>query len=447
MNNIEYNGENVKAVLTFGNGLVYIAEQNNISDRIIKRWAKDKKENNTAGNPLGIPQSGTISLQIIDYNDLLVLTNEQSPYHGYLKENVKIEMFRLKDDEWIPFGVYYTDGWASSVEYGKGYLTNISGRDIITHISMLEIPKLPAFASIKATDVLNYLLQGCGLTTDQYEIDDGIDLNIPYLIKKGKYMGYILKELCNALISVIVSDDTGKIIIKRAFLQSGKSLGVVDAGMLLNMQIRENGDKIYDAVKVTYSSVAVGVSRKLSEILGYTIKSGDDFIDNIEIPDNTIGIDGVSFKYKIDKDTTCKLDSVSYQGFQGGLTVQTVNKGEDIVTDVSIIGRTSSEATAFVYDSEHSTEVNDVNTLNINNIYIQNKTTAQKYADQVLDYLRQISHKVSIRCFFGLDVDCGKTFTIKDAETSIINGTYYITSLHIEGGTSYICNIEAIKID
>lgn len=442
----EYACENIKVKLTFGNGKVYEAEQHNRDVNILQNWTKQKRENNTSGNPLGIPQASTFNLHILDDTDELVSTNKNSPFYGYMKEGVKVEVFRMVNGEWSPFGVGYTESWNSNIEYGHGYKTTLRVHDRLTQLGLMGIPQLPSFSSIKAVDVLKYLLEGCGLTADEYSIDAKLDLNINYFVTQGKLMRDTLRELCHALLAVIVVDDTGKIIIKPALSVTGKHLGTISPSIMQSLVVKSNNDKVYDVVKVSYTNMNVGVSR---ELIGFEaeIPNGESFIDNVTIPANTIGIDGVSIEYDINSSELDKIDSIYYQGFQNGLTLSILNGSSKLNGFIKVYGRTANESSAFVYDSKHNEDnINQASVLEINNIYIQNKAIAQSYANKVLSYLETLAQKITIKSYIGLDVDCGDTFDIANNESNIAAGKYYITSVNVSSGTNYSNTIEAIRI-
>lgn len=442
----EYAFENIKVKLTFGNGEVYEAEQYNTDKNIIQKWTKQKRENNTSGNPLGVPQASTFTVQILEDTDKLVATNTKSPFFGYMKDGVKVEMFRMVDGVWSPFGVGYTEGWNSNIEYGHGYKTTLRVHDRLTQLGLMSVPKLPAFSSIRVSEVLKYLFEGCGLTTEEYLVDSRLDLNINYFVTQGKLMRDILKELCNALLAVVVVDDTGKIIVKPALTNTGKNLGDVSTEILQSLTVRSNDDKVYNAVKVNYTNMNIGVTHELASI-DTVIPTGSSFIDSITLKNSTIGIDGVSVEYDVDASTLDKLDSLYYHGFQSGLSVSMMNSGSSIDAVIKVYGRTADESSAYVYDSRHNEDnINGTSLLELSNIYIQSKDTAQEYANKVLEYLERMTHKITLKSYIGLDADCGDTFIINSKDSGIASGTYYITSVNVSSGSNYSSTIEAIRI-
>ena len=165
-------GQQLKCKLTFDNGKVYECSTTNTDDKVLQTARINESEGITSGNPLGIMSSNSVNLSILDSAGVLVLTNASSPYAGYMRNGVKIELTLInKDGSESPFGTYYTDDWDTKMSNGGYDTTNLNGKDYLDYIGNMEIPELDAFASVEISELLVAIFEGLGLKSDQYYIN------------------------------------------------------------------------------------------------------------------------------------------------------------------------------------------------------------------------------------------------------------------------------------
>lgn len=440
----EFNGENIRVKLTFDNGQTYIAETLNRNDKEVYQLEINENEGNTNATPIGIMSPNTASIQLLDNNNQLVSVNKQSPYYGYMRDGVRVDIYREKSlDDWESFGVYYTDGWNSAIEYGEGFRTSLYCYDRLNWLGNKEIPKIPAFTSIKIGVLLEQLLLGCGLTADEFEISNQLDLDIAYSVTKGSLMRDTLNEIAQALLARITCNRFGKIIIKPAF-SDGKNIGTLKDVNIQNFNIKHNTNTMYKHVKLNYNKIDLDVSQVLAQLKGVQLAVGENVIPNIDIGSNCQGIDAVNVNHNSNEMSPIRVTSIHYTGFQNGLTVG-IMANTSTKADIVIEGRRSSNTTAVEYSIGADEDTSKSNVLQISNIYIQDETKAKKYVADVKEYLDKIAQQYTIITpAAGLDVECGKYFNLPSE--SMYGGTFYIKGVRFTIGTNYRCTIDAIKV-
>lgn len=451
MANIEMrNGQQLKCILTFDNGMTYECITSNSEDHVLQAARINENEGITSGNPLGIMSSNTANISILDASGDLVLTNSSSPYAGYMRNGVKMEFTIINPDgSTEPFGIYYTDDWDTRRANGGYDTTNLNGKDFLDYIGNMEIPELSAFSSVEISSLLNAIFEGLGLKSGEYYIDPTLNLKLTFSVTKGAKVRDTLNSIANALIARIVIDRSGVIMVKPAFPEIPENLDTLSSQFVLDTTIAHNSDSQYNRVRLDYVAVGIRESETLAAINNYNVKPGINEIDSIEIPSNTQGIDGVYITYDVKPENYENIiESIEYTGYQGGVSVVFNSLSSDSFNaDIVISGRTSGATRQSIYaDVNASNPVKVANLLILTSDYIQSKSIAEQYINSVAEYLRKISATIRFNSLFSPSINTGVYVNIENT-VETLTGTYYLSNISFNFGESYSVSVTAIKMN
>lgn len=429
-----YNGEPVKCKFTFDNDETYEASSLNKDNNVIQQLHIHKKESENNLNPLGIMTSNTIGITIVDKDRLLVPTNTSSPYYGYMRSGVKVELWVKKDNSWEEMGIYYTKSWDSSRGGDGDKPSNISCQDRLNYIGGMEMPELESYASVNMVKLLEDIFKGIGLTEDDYEIDDGLDRTLNVSVRKGERVRDNLNSIAQALLARIIIGDNGKIYVKKAF-PTMSSAKTINGDCFKSISIKDNPDVQYNKVILKYSDFGVKTSEPLAEVDNILINQGENNIRAISISDRTQGIECISVMPDISNVTVSNYDNiitdVLCQGFQGGVDVKFYSSYEEQVKGkISILGRIAGASTKSISLDIPERDNKVSNTLIIVSEFIQSDSQASDYLLEVVDYLGKMSTMLVVESNVVPYINNGEYIEIQ-SNVDIIAGIYYIISIDI----------------
>lgn len=451
MANIEMkNGQQLKCLLTFDNDMTYECVTSNSADCVLQSARINENEGITSGNPLGIMSSNSVNISIIDTRGVLVLTNASSPYIGYMRNGVKMEFTLINPDgSTEPFGVYYTDDWDTMRSNGGYDTTNLNGKDFLDYIGNKEVPELDAFSSVEISSLLVAIFEGLGLSADEYSIDPSLNLKLTFSVTKGAKVRDTLNSIANALIARITVNRSGVVEVKPAFPDIPDIVDTLDARYMINTTIAHNVDSQYNKVRLDYVAVGVKDSEVLARISDYVIHPGNNSIDSVALPSNTLGIDGVYLTYGVTpKNYEDIIGSLSYTGYQGGISISFESLVDfSFSADIVIEGRTSGATKQSIYaDVNSERPVRVGNLLILTSDYIQSKAIAEEYINKVAQYLSKISATIKFNSLFSPSIKTGTYVNIENT-LNTLDGTYYLSNISFNFGESYSVNVTAIKLN
>ena len=345
-----YNGAPIKIKMTFDNNATYEASSANTTNNVIQTGNISENESINSGNPLGIMTSNKVHLEILDLDGVLIATNTASPYFGYMRSGVKVELWEYRNSTWVEMGTYYTNGWDNRRKNG-GYTTSqIDCQDRLNYIGGMQMPELESYASVNMIVLLEAIFQGIGLTSSDYYIDPSLDATLNVSITKGERVRDNINSIAQALLARITMGRDSKIYVRPAF-PTMTTAKTIDNNAILDYSIQNNDDMQYNKVTLKYSEIGVKTSETLAEVDNVLISNGVNEVKAISISDRTQGIDGVTVQLTIDEsivvsDYTNIISDITYKGYQGGIDVTFASTfANQIKGKILVLGRVAGSST------------------------------------------------------------------------------------------------------
>lgn len=442
-------GQQLKCKLTFDNGKVYECSTTNTDDKVLQTARINESEGITSGNPLGIMSSNSVNVSILDSAGVLVLTNASSPYAGYMRNGVKMELTLInKDGSEAPFGTYYTDDWDTKRSNGGYETTNLNGKDYLDYIGNMEIPELDAFASVEISELLVAIFEGLGLKSDQYYINPSLNLELTFSVTKGAKVRDTLNAIANALIASITISRNNVIQVNPAFPTQPAEIPVLESHYISDTTIGHNRDSQYNEVRLDYVAVGIQESVDLARLNSYRLAPGPNSIDSVEIPSNTQGIDGIFVSCSATHlNYAALIGDIDYTGYQGGISISIESLAEEAFdADIVVSGRTSGSTRKSIYAKVGGNKsINTGLTLMLTSEYIQSDAIAKKYIADVADYLSKIAATIRFNCLLSPVIETSSYVQLENTADTL-DGIYFITGLSFNFSETYSVDVTAIKI-
>ena len=421
-----YEYENIKAKLTFENGLTYEVELNSKNtDKFVTYFNKRQTESIKYNSLFGSITSNIINLSIFDSNNYLDINNSASPYFDYMRHGVKIELtIKNKDSgNYEPFGTFYVTKWSNSFYNGLQDVTPIQAEDEITYILNRDMPKLPAYSGVKASKLITDVLVGCGIDKKRIKIDESLDYELPFGTTEDDKVGYFLNSICTALCAVMTINDKNDILIYSALKSYGKTWSMID-DIPIKFSGSNNDKSTYSRVKVTYDKA---VGREVGTILD-TIISTDGQVTEI---------DGLTFNNKMlsvleisaEKDDV-DAEILDFQAYQNGIDLKVkCNKSVDEL-NLHIVGEKILTTKKYVTsDIDFSDRTKDrVVSLNIYNEYISTDKEAKIIANLMAKYIANMDRQLNIETVYNPRIQTGDIIIF---DNKLVRGQFKVISTNI----------------
>lgn len=410
-----------------------------------------KEQNSiTAGNPVGIVSPNSLSLRLFDEDNLLNPDNTSSPYYGYMRTGVKVELFYSEDngESWNPLGIFYTESWGISLSESGFTPAELSCQDNLAYIGNMEIPPLDAYAGLNVATLLERVFEGLGLTPEDYFIDPALPtVNLLFAVTPGSKVNELLNSAAQSLLAWVNTNREGVITIAPAFPEV-TIFGELELRQSETISFRHNELAVYNRVYLRYNKADNRPSDIILSLQNQVIKDGLNTFENLQANDSILSIDGVYVSFPTDTDDALgHISDVSYTASQSGITINiTAELEADLVVNISVEGRTVGKTTASVKSTVKSRDPKVANVLHIENPFIQVESTAQQYADAVADYLYNMERQVEVTGLFSPVLTVGQYITVSTDE-SLFNGTYLITGVNlVHSPDGYYNTLTMIKL-
>lgn len=443
----EWNNPQFKAIFTFDNGATFetTTDKTNIDNSCIINFMLSESEANLIGNPLGIFTSNSLTLEIVDKLGVLIPTNISSPYFGYIRNGVKIEVFKLDDGE--PFGVYYSNSWDVNRENGTFKTVTIAADDMLTYIGNIETPELPSYIGLDIKELLKNVFLAIGLEEKDFFIDESLQLSMSYGITKGEKIRDVLNGICQSLVARIVLRRDGVIYVTPAFPNTEPYGEIKTDAFIENYTIAHNQSNTYNKVKLNYNRVTNRPSEIIETLNNVELVMGVNEFNNIEIPQNVISYDGVFVEYEANSESyDDKIKNISFKGYQGGISITIESaKSEPFFANIEIAGRLANATDSYVESTIKTTDAKVANPLILNSFVIQNEQDALSYVNKVVEYLEKISHQVDLNGLFSTEIEPGMYIVIR-SDVEELAGKYYVMGYNLTCGEGATTSLQCLKM-
>lgn len=443
----DWNNPEFRLDFTFDNNATFTTQTNNVNtdNSCCINLIINEKEANIIGNPLGVFTSNSVNIEIVDKLNVLIPTNTSSPYYGYMRNGVQIDITDITNN--IPFGTYYVSDWNVDRENGEFGTINIMAEDKLTYIGNMEVPELPAYIGLDVKVLLKNLLNAIGLTDNEFYIDPSLTLNMSFSITKGSTVRDVLNSIAQSLIARITLRRDGKIYVMPAFPTINVYGEIANDNYVENYNIAHNTANTYNKVKLSYNQVSNRPSEILQTLNNVELVLGENVFSNIEIPYNVLSYDGVYVEYEADEVSyDDKITSISFQGFQGGISI-TINsaKSEPFLCNIEIAGKSANITDSYVESIIQGTDVKVANVLNLTSFVIQTESDARAYIAKVITYLQTINQQVTLSGLFSTEIEPGMYIKI-NSDISELDGIYYVDGYSLTCGQGDTTSLSVLKM-
>lgn len=444
----KYNQEQIRLTMKFDNGTEYIAITDNTTDNILEAIHIVENESNNNGNPLGVMSSNSINFSIYDARGVLIQSNTSSPYYGYMRNGV-LCLVEWRDNSGVyhPLGTYYTNSWNTTREDG-GYKTiELSAQDKLNYIGNLNIPELPAFASIQIRELIRSIFIAIGLSESDYIIDETLNLELTFSIARGAKLRDTLNNIAQALIARITINRLGVIEVKPAFPTQPADIDELDSEYIISESLAQNQYTNYSAVQLSYYELGIQNSVTLATVNDIVVVPGENSFDNIKLNNQVQGIDLVTFEYTVTPENyNNAINDINYTGYQGGISVK-INSSltDNVIGTIIVEGRETGDSEVILSRDILGADRKVANILMLNSDYIQNRVDANNYLDKVVKYIETLRGTANITSILSMEVNTGKYVSL-NSDNPALDGVYYIQGINIDFEEGFNLNIEAVKV-
>lgn len=449
LNNINWKGEPLKAIIYFSDSLVYtVYNKKSYSDtpNFIESINFNLTEGNNNVNPLGISSSNTITIRIFDVNDYLSPANTKSPYAGKMVNGIRIDVFISYDSlTWSPYGQYYTTSWSGEFSDGYNGLVSINADDKLNTIGNMDLPELPAYSNIKIRDLISYVMAGLNISTSEYSIDSSLDDNLTYGIVAGTKVRDFFNNVCQLMFARVIIDRQGIIRFIPALRTYANynelTIGREYTGSLSN---KINSNINYNKVAVKYLEAGDTSVEQLFNDSNHVLNDGENKITDISFKFRALSIEQVSVLFESNKS---HINSLTYKGYQNGMELD-IDVANGPINNCQIIGYGTIVSTT---DKEVSVSVADTaviggSTFTFDTKQMLTKTEANRILSNLQTYMSKIGRNIILQgTALTPEIYTGDKITISNTNT-LYDGSYKVIALNINYGENYELSATLIRL-
>jgi hypothetical protein len=457
MNYLFTGTELYRCTLYFDNNTTYVAETNSEIGHYITAVDPNGNEAITAGNPIGIITANGCTVQIQDINNLLLPSNQSSPYFRYMRNGVKMHVEISYDDgaTYEDYFIGYSTNWDTGYSQSMSDIAEITGMDRIQYWGNKKIPKLPVYSGIKVSKLLKYIFDSIGIT--EFTIDSRLDKTIKLSITKGTYIKDALNDILQALVARLILDRDESVKIVPATEGYGNYYSATQLGTEYIEKITSsyNNDNNYNGVKITFSDNGKNGLDNVYISDNIKIAKGTSTLTTLSFSNRALSIDAVYIEHpaKAVKDglyVDVDIDISSYEAGQDSIDITLANNTGVSVDGCNIIIQAQSvktnERTSIAKTSGVDSDIKVSNYLEIESNTLQDQDDADKAAEHMADYLSKTTKVVIVDTLLSPKIKVGDLIEIKD-QGDEFNGTYKIISDETthEAAGSYSKRLTLIK--
>ena len=342
-------------------------------------------------NPLGLVSANELTVTLDNSERSFTPTNSASPYYGKLKPGLLVKAWLglvLPDTsvEYIPLGVFRCGDWTSPSESVES--TTICN-DRLHRLGAKTIPMIPATINITTGGLFSVLFDALGLNGDEtegdveYVINPGVGQALTIgVVPKGQVMP-ALQEMAVGGNAFVSADREGVVQVKSNIITDDFVATWTQGNQIYTI---ENPQRYLDA----YSGVRIGFKRPRRDPLEPVLT-----INNIRIPNGGLNLVRMEFtsapvayveQVRLVGAVNSAVADVEYGAWT--ITLQLTNMGAAETVDIEVIGQ-DVDYLSSDYTAEDAAAVAAIGEkeLYIESRLIQELDAAQRYGDQVLQYV------------------------------------------------------------
>lgn len=445
-------------VFTFANGQTYElplkTDENQQLDTYgtsikLKESMYTRSNDNIVGNITG----NTLSIELISRDKLLLPTNEDSIYYGYMNDTAYVDITCdvVDDDNYsVYMGRYMVATWEGGNSSSTTNEVSISCIDILSKIKNIAISKLRLKRNISFNDYIKIVINTLNSTLPSYMqilyTDD--DLNI---WKNSKYTWQMyfnnidrdnVENLFNCIakytISYIWIDRDRHIKTDHLLDDTPKeSLGVLSGTTNLLSYGTLTGDiDKFSGVKVRYITSVTQKDEQLLELKDVQLYAGENVFEDQRLnSDKVWDIHTIEVKCERGEGTI-----TSFMNYKNSLDF-TIESQYKTTATITVYGKVVDETYGVIERYKDNTVKNTLCEIE-NKVLISALITT--YTDGLLNLMSMKNNQVYAEGFINPRIKLGDMVQMQGFNMNI-NDYYKVTGLEYTLGTNYRCKATLIK--
>ena len=438
-----YGGEQLRATIKFPSG-DYIAltdKPDTTLDKLLLSAEFSLSDGNTGINPVGSMASNSASLVIYDADDKLSPGNQASPYHGEIVNGVKVLLEIKGDDDWQPYGTWYTTGWSGAYYDGAADAVRVSLEDRLNTLGQLPLPKVSAYKDIAVDALITNVMTAAGVSAEELYIDPALNQTVSYGIAQGDKLRDFINSVCQMVFARVFVNRDNVICFYPALstLATGNiwTLTPDELGSLYN---KNEAAINYSSVKLSYYEPDAVVKEVLFDKV-LDLDAGTNEITDITPTGKVISIEQVDITAQ---DAT--VQGLQVTAFQDYINLNITLSEADAEVSVVGIGYTLGNKLSYATANISNSAISGAGVLPFDTYQILTPSQANALAQQVASFVQVVSRS------FGVSgtpltpfIYTGDKIVIEDTGTHY-DGTYKVTQATIRFAEGYGVDVSFIRI-
>lgn len=452
----------VKTTCTFHfrDGSVYSLQSYSSGTRLMNYATsikiKEKLYESNGKNIVGNIHSGSLSLELKSLDRLLINTNSNSQYYGYMDNTAYIDVNVVLPEEnnaYVYMGRFYVESWENNTSSSEPYNVSIMAVDVLGKIKNINLGRMRLNRHIDVNSYLATVIDKLNTMIDtsmrlsydsnSLNIFDGTSYSDWQL-----YFNNIDRTDIEKLFNNIAQDTISYIWIDRnrkvqtdCLLNDNTENPVCSLSgstNLLEYGIQSGDIDTYDGVVVNYIESECFEDKQIGSINGFQLSSGVNDYEGFNLrEDNILCINMVT--------VDCNSDSVVARC----TGVKNYKKTMDLTIDASA----STTADISVYGTIINYQMNSMSRfktgrstgeqITIDN-YSLRKEMISTYVGGLIDLMEHKNKIIKAKGFINPKVRLGDMVAITGTRLGV-SGNYKVTDLEFELNSTYRCTIKLLK--
>lgn len=419
----------------------------------LKEGLYTRSSNNIVGNIVG----NTLDIEVTSYDKLLLPTNEDSIYYGYMNDTAYVEVTcDVMDDvvEGQPYSVYMgrymVDTWEGGNTSSTTNEVSISCVDILSKVKNIAISKLRLKRNISFNDYIKIVIDKLNSTLPSYmqilytDADLNIWKNSEYTWQM--YFNNIDRDNVENLFNCIAKYTISYIWINRdRHIKTDhllddtpqESVGILSGSSNLLSYGTQTGDiDKYSGVKVKYIQSMVQKDNQLLQLKDIQLYQGENVFDDQRLNSDKVW-DIHTIEVKCDKGKGVVTSFLNYKNSLD-FTIEAEYKTKATIT---VYGTIADETYAVIEKYKDDNIKDGV-------IEIENRVLLDAlvptYVDGLINLMSMKNNQVYAEGFINPRIKLGDLVQLRGSNMNI-NDYYKVTGLEYTLGTNYRCKATMIK--
>ena len=402
---------------------------------------------NIVGNICG----NTMSLEITSYDKLLISSNEESVYYGFMNDSAVIEI-RCSTDENndIYMGRYFVDTWENGADSSSSGSVSISCVDLLSKIKSIALGKIRLRRNLSLKDYLVMIIDLLNETLpdtmkilyDPAELDIFVSSNYPWQL----YFNNVDRDNIETIFNNIAKDTVSYLWIDRSrYLRldnllddkGSEAVSTLSGSLNLFAYGLQSGDiDKYSGVKVTYTTDINLEDKQVLKLSGYKLYKGNNNISNATLNvDKVFNINSIEIECE-NGQAIC----ISFEHYKRSIDL-IIKSDKETKADIYVYGTVLNEITDSITKYKDDNNKNSL-------VEIENKILRKEFINTYVDGLIQLmsmkNNIIYAEGYINPAVKLGDLIYVNGRKLAI-DAYYKVIGLDFTLGINYRCKATLLR--